>query len=164
MNEITKFANSFSKDNNTIQMYPARVISVDKDYSKATVELISDINSELTLLNKTGERLIVGDSVWVFYKNNINSGWIGLKNGKSNINDVTLKICKTQEEYDNIRPHSNHILYIVYVNNDKIDIHLGDIKINIGDGGTSKVGVPVNTSVYTQTLQGYVSSVTKEEI
>ena len=164
MNEITKFANSFRNNNNTIQMYPARVISVDDNYSKATVELMSDIGSELTLLNKTGEKLNGGDSVWVFYKNNINSGWIGLKNSSTgNYFLDSLKFKQvTESEYKNLSEPDINTFYVINKGN-AVDIYLGKILVNNTGGGSSSTK-PVSISVYTQSLTGYVSAVEKEEI
>ena len=45
---------------------PAYVVSVDSAYKRAIVEFLS--GSRFTLLNKTGEKLSPGDSVWVEYK------------------------------------------------------------------------------------------------
>lgn len=51
------------------------------DGGKAVVRCM---NRSLTLLNKTGEILEVGDSVWVHYWGNLANGYIALRNGLPN--------------------------------------------------------------------------------
>lgn len=57
------------------------VLSVAEDYSKADVELAQkQICKEL--INKSGEELTVGDTVWVEYFTYPSSGWISRRNGE----------------------------------------------------------------------------------
>ena len=66
----------------------------------------------------------------------------------------------TKEEYDTLVSEgkaTQDTLYFVQ-NNNKIEMYLGEIKLSGGGN------IPVSTSVYTQSLTGYVSAVTKEEI
>lgn len=46
--------------------------------------VVNCMNRNLTLLNKTGEKLEVGDSVWVHYWGNLANGYIALRNGLPN--------------------------------------------------------------------------------
>lgn len=48
---------------NDIKVSKATVINVDSDYSYATVKLIGNNETIITLLNKTGEKLEIGDGV-----------------------------------------------------------------------------------------------------
>ena len=57
------------------------VLSVAEDYSKADVELAQkQVCKEL--INKSGEELTVGDTVWVEYFTYPSSGWISRRNGE----------------------------------------------------------------------------------
>ena len=67
---------------NDIKVSKATVINVDSDYSYATVKLIGNNETVITLLNKTGEKLEIGDGVRVYYNTDISCGWIGMRNGK----------------------------------------------------------------------------------
>ncbi|MBQ7069691.1 MAG: hypothetical protein IJM87_00200 [Ruminococcus sp.] len=60
---------------------PASVISVDSAYKRAVVEFLS--GSRFTLLNKTGEKLAPGDSVWVEYRILPSDGFIAMRNGEA---------------------------------------------------------------------------------
>lgn len=67
----------------TLKRCAGKVVAVDEttDGGKATVECM---NRRLTLLNKTGENLAIGDSVWVHYWTNLANGYIALRNGLPN--------------------------------------------------------------------------------
>jgi hypothetical protein len=67
------------------------VIALDEESEggKATVECMG---RNLTLLNKTGEKLSVGDSVWVHYWTNLANGYIALRNGLPNVNAGSFNI------------------------------------------------------------------------
>ena len=67
---------------NDIKVSKATVINVDSDYSYATVKLIGNNETIITLLNKTGEKLEIGDGVRIFYNTDISCGWIAVRNGK----------------------------------------------------------------------------------
>ena len=56
-----------------------KIISVESK-SRATVK-ITGTETELSLVNKTGEKLSVGDNVHVHYWGNITSGYIAIRNG-----------------------------------------------------------------------------------
>ena len=90
---INKVVNKLYTDQNDIRIYPAIVLEVYSGYAKAKVKLLSDAKSELVLLNKSGEKLKVGENVWVYYQKNINSGWIGLRNGAPDplVTDITIE-------------------------------------------------------------------------
>ena len=60
----------------TLNREPATVISVDSAYKRAVVEFLN--GSRFMLLNKTGEKLYVGDSVWVNYNKLPASGYIAM--------------------------------------------------------------------------------------
>lgn len=62
---------------------PASVISVDSAYKRAVVEFLS--GSRFTLLNKTGEKLTPGDSVWVEYRILPSDGFIAMRNGEADL-------------------------------------------------------------------------------
>lgn len=60
----------------------AKVITVNSKH-KATISIVGT-NTQLVLPNKTGEKLVVGDSVHVHYWGNITSGYIAVRNGNVN--------------------------------------------------------------------------------
>ena len=65
----------------TITKEPAKVISVESGYKRAVVEFLS--GSRFALLNKSGEKLAPGDSVWVEYRTMPASGYISMRNGEA---------------------------------------------------------------------------------
>jgi hypothetical protein len=65
----------------TLNREPATVISVDSAYKRAVIEFLN--GSRFMLLNKTGEKLYVGDSVWVNYNKLPASGYIAMRNGEA---------------------------------------------------------------------------------
>ena len=54
------------------------------DNTEGGKAVVRCMNRSLTLLNKTGEILDVGDSVWVHYWGNLANGYIALRNGLPN--------------------------------------------------------------------------------
>lgn len=65
----------------TINREPATVISVDSAYKRAVVQFLN--GSRFALLNKTGEKLYQGDSVWVEYNKLPAGGYIAIRNGEA---------------------------------------------------------------------------------
>ena len=65
----------------TINREPATVISVDSTYKRAVVQFLN--GSRFALLNKTGEKLYQGDSVWVEYNKLPAGGYIAIRNGEA---------------------------------------------------------------------------------
>ena len=74
-------ANSKNITNN-IHIKTATVVNVTTDYSYATVKIIGNNGTIIKLINKTGEKLFIGDSVRVYYSTNLSCGWIAMRNGK----------------------------------------------------------------------------------
>ena len=74
-------ANSKNITNN-IHIKTATVVNVTTDYSYATVKIIGNNGTIIKLINKTGEKLFIGDSVRVYYSTNLFCGWIAMRNGK----------------------------------------------------------------------------------
>lgn len=64
-----------------IRCEPAVVVSADSSNTKATVRFLN--GSEYELLNKTGEVLTAGDSVWIEYRTLPSTGYIALRNGEA---------------------------------------------------------------------------------
>ncbi len=77
---IRRIAREEIKSSQPIRREPARVISVSEGYLRAAVRFSN--GSEFTLLNKTGERLCEGDSVWVYYTSLVSDGHIAIRNGE----------------------------------------------------------------------------------
>ena len=78
---IEKLIYSKLKESQAIKRDPAEVVSADSSNVKAVVRFLN--GSEYELLNKTGEVLTAGDSVWVDYRTLPSSGYIALRNGES---------------------------------------------------------------------------------
>lgn len=62
----------------------------EQDQSNDNITGIRDLN----LLNKTGEKLEVGDAVWVYYWHDISSGYIAIRIGKNKGTDAKVKISR----------------------------------------------------------------------
>lgn len=60
---------------------PAKIISVSSGYKKAVVKLLNGVTLEL--LNKTGEKLYAGESVWIEFRTSPSSGYIAMRNGEA---------------------------------------------------------------------------------
>ena len=60
---------------------PAKIISVSSGYKKAVVKLLN--GATLELLNKTGEKLYEGESVWIEFRTSPSSGYIAMRNGEA---------------------------------------------------------------------------------
>ena len=79
---IEKIVDKKLKESQGIMRDPAEVVSVSTGSSKAVVRFLN--GSEYELLNKTGEVLTAGDSVWVEYRTLPSSGYIAMRNGVAN--------------------------------------------------------------------------------
>ena len=81
-NLINSSINSKNKSKTDgVQIRKAKVISVDDDYSYATVKIFGDSGQTLRLINKTGEKLHTGDGVRIEFSTDIVCGWIAMRNG-----------------------------------------------------------------------------------
>lgn len=76
---IEKIVERKLKEMQPMTREPAQVVSADE--TKAVVRFLS--GSEYELLNKTGEVLSAGDSVWVEYRTLPSSGYISMRNGEA---------------------------------------------------------------------------------
>lgn len=76
----------------------AKVIAVNNKH-KATVSIIGT-NTELTLPNKTGEKLAVGDNVHIHYWGNITSGYIAVRNGEVHSSGVGEDLGNGNERFN----------------------------------------------------------------
>ena len=81
LNKLIKQTSNTNRQTEQFKRVPAIVMTYDDSTYLATLQLITMNNSEIALLNKTGEILTVGDSVWVYYWTNIGCGVVGLRNG-----------------------------------------------------------------------------------
>ena len=76
-----------------IKIRHAKVVSVEEDYSYATVKLFGDTGQILKLINKTGEKLHTGDGVRIEFSTDITCGWIAVRNGKPEpLGEINLEI------------------------------------------------------------------------
>lgn len=81
--KINKLLNDSKQDSKSISYTYGTVLSYDSDTCKAVVSLGEYNNAEKSFINKSGESLSVGDSVWIYYRGGgINSGYIAVRNGK----------------------------------------------------------------------------------
>lgn len=78
-NLIEKIIEKKLKEMQPMTREPAEVVSVDG--LKASVRFLN--GSEFELLNKSGEVLTAGDSVWVEYRTLPSSGYIAMRNGEA---------------------------------------------------------------------------------
>jgi len=65
-----------------IRRTTGRVVSVSDNNAVVLVKL-RDSDTQINLLNKTGEYLSVGDGVWIHYWKEISDGYVAIKNGLS---------------------------------------------------------------------------------
>lgn len=82
MGELNKLIKSNLKNDGMKRTF-GKVIVVNKDEDKATVELKEFNNAQIELLNKTGEILSENDNVWIHYWTSVNTGYIAIRNGIS---------------------------------------------------------------------------------
>jgi hypothetical protein len=110
------FEKKFS-DKQLMQREPATVVSVAEGYKRATVKFTNGTQKEL--LNKSGEKLYMGDSVWVEYRTAVSSGYIAMRNGEadplSEGGEVSAYVVSSYEYYalsDEDKENKNN-LYVV---------------------------------------------------
>ncbi len=87
---IEKIVNAILKKNfgseNILRVKPAVVIGCDEKTGKTSVYMLDDNTKKpYNLLNKTGEILVEGDNVKVYYTKNIAKGYIGMRVGLANV-------------------------------------------------------------------------------
>ena len=133
MNELISFLNKwFEGKIKSLQLkktVAGKVISVLDDMTEATVELPN--TGLVKLLNKSGEELSEGDSVWVEYRTKPSSGVIAMRNGKAKplggdggskyiyVGNAVALTHKQAEEYY----FADKLLEKVYVNNNNVIIY-----------------------------------------
>lgn len=78
---VEKIVEKKLKEMQPMTREPAVVLSSDSENGTALVRFLS--GSEYELLNKTGEVLSEGDSVWVEYRTLPSAGYIAMRNGKA---------------------------------------------------------------------------------
>ena len=133
MNELISFLNKwFEGKIKSLQLkktVAGKVISVSGDMTEATVELPN--TGLVKLLNKSGEELSEGDSVWVEYRTKPSSGVIAMRNGKAKplggdggskyiyVGNAVALTHKQAEEYY----FADKLLEKVYVNNNNVIIY-----------------------------------------
>lgn len=120
-NLINNSINSKTKSKtNGIQIRKAKVLSVESDYSYATVKLFGDSGQTLRLINKTGEKLHTGDGVRIEFSTDITCGWIAVRNGTPEpLGEVNLEIdnAAVVPVVDPSKYLSNSTVFNVDVNN-----------------------------------------------
>ena len=85
-----------------IKIRHAKVVSVEEDYSYATVKLFGDTGQILKLINKTGEKLHTGDGVRIEFSTDIVCGWIAMRNGKADPLSVIECASVVPQKFDNV--------------------------------------------------------------
>lgn len=94
---------------------PARVISVEGN-QRYKVQLVTS-EAQYILANYSGSELQVGESVQIFYRNNIiseQSAYIGASLTKESGGDDDYRfIEKTQEQYDDMASHDAKTVYFI---------------------------------------------------
>lgn len=109
---------AYLRQTNTLQELPASVVSVQETIDKAIVRLLDDSNTELTLYNKTGEVLSVGDTVFVYWRGRMatNTAYIGRRTGTAKYPQPSIGPhirALTQAEYNALTTIDNECLYII---------------------------------------------------
>lgn len=83
---LSAYINKESKGIDSMKRISGVVKEVYKDQYETVVKAkVQILQKNVTLLNKTGETLAVGDNVWVHYWNDITSGYIAIRNGEPNV-------------------------------------------------------------------------------
>lgn len=114
---IEKIVNAIMKkrfdSENLMRVKPAVVIGCDEKSGKTSVYMLDDDSKKpYNLLNKTGEILVEGDNVKVYYTKNIAKGYIGMRVGLANV----VKACgvgrsspfdETSEYFNNYKGNGN---------------------------------------------------------
>lgn len=121
-----------------------KVTSVIGDGGKAVVECMG---RSLTLLNKTGENLYEGDSVWVHYWTNLANGYIAIRNGLPNIKRGQLSITNAVAMLENQSD-------IFTVSTEVFDVDVeNSIKVKYGDPKNIIIAseIPILVTAYDNT-------------
>lgn len=83
MSKMNKLIKESQDNKKTIGYTYGTVKSYDSTNCTAVVSLLEYNGAEKSFLNKSGEILSIGDSVWIYFRGGgINSGYIAIRNGK----------------------------------------------------------------------------------
>lgn len=75
------YAEQNAKNDNSIKCVAGKIVAVTDDMFRANIEL-GQGQVVKDMMNKSGERLKVGDTVWIEYFTYPSSGWIARRNGE----------------------------------------------------------------------------------
>ena len=114
-------------DTNNIKVAKGVVFNVDSDYSHASVQLTGNNKTIVKLLNKTGEKLQIGDGVRIFYSTDISCGWIAVRN-----NNPSPLVTNLEIDSAAIIPTSAEKQYLTDTEIFNIDVK-NQIKISYGN-------------------------------
>lgn len=91
LNIIDQRCKKILKQSNVISKIVGKIVEVSPDNTKASVKFAGD-NNVFGLLNKTGEKLNIGDNVFVeSIKDNLTNGFISEKFGVFKFNNITIE-------------------------------------------------------------------------
>ncbi|RGF93348.1 hypothetical protein DXA02_07700 [Ruminococcus sp. AM54-1NS] len=83
MSKMNKLIKESQDNKKTLGYTYGTVKSYDSTNCTAVVSLLEYNGAEKSFLNKSGEILSMGDSVWIYFRGGgINSGYIAIRNGK----------------------------------------------------------------------------------
>lgn len=113
----------------------AIVLSVNQQTAKAVVQFVDNEDISMTLINKTGEVLKIGDTVYVSWRGMraANTAFISRRAGvpcyplPTQTNMHIQKI--THADYEAMDGHDSDTLYVSIGNNGAIALYLGDTRI-----------------------------------
>jgi len=94
----SRIASVFKQQRNLMES-PATVVSTNDLTGKATVQFINDDNVQLTLFNKTGEALSIGETVFVNWRGTLasNTGYVARRSGAT-ISKNDAAVTQLQED------------------------------------------------------------------
>lgn len=122
---VRQEAEKVVKDSACVFSAPAVVISIESNQRYKVRLITSDV--QYTLANYSGSNLEVGESVQIFYRNNIlseQSAYIGAsltKDSGGGGDDGYRFIEKTQEQYNNMTSHDTKTIYLIVESPDEYE-------------------------------------------
>lgn len=102
---LAKLFKKDENDGNTLKLISGQVVSFDKDSGFAYVQ--TGEKSKLRLLNKSGEQLSAGDSVWIGYQASLADGVIIIRNGTPVLMGVGEDLGNGNERFNGYNPYTD---------------------------------------------------------
>lgn len=105
---------NYVKKMNTIKYTSGLATSTEDENGYVKVRLVGD-NKELSFVNKTGEKILIGDTVFIEYYTTLTKGYISRRSGLYEQN-IIIPVSTEEEAVTNYIPNK---LYVVLIDEEE---------------------------------------------